>query len=342
MARKTTRGTVKTIVGRKQTFLGSTGFYIALGSIGLLGFVSLSAIASWLLKTPPYSELVSSQSVVVAAPQSQELSAEAIESATTEPGITETPQQSSYTQFLSQAAARAESAENITLSAFSTSDWKLIVAKWQEAIQIVEQVPEGDPLYSEAQQKKSEYLLALSYAQQGKAVPDASAIFLTAFNVATEADQLSQSARSPEDWENVAQRWKEASTLMGQVPTFADQYQTAQAKVSEYATNQDYAQAQINHSVVADPTTGVASVGSGSTSSSSNGGSSGNCDYPWQYDSAGNLCGDRAASVREGGRLGGSGSSSSTSASSSGSNCHRVSGYTRKDGTRVRGHYRCR
>jgi cytoskeletal protein RodZ len=29
----------------------------------------------------------------------------------------------------------------------------------------------------------------------------------------------------------------------------------------------------------------------------------GNCDYPWQTDSAGRSCGNRAASVRPGGRL---------------------------------------
>ncbi len=34
--------------------------------------------------------------------------------------------------------------------------------------------------------------------------------------------------------------------------------------------------------------------------------SSGNCDYPEQLDSAGRRCGNRAASVRAGGRLGGS------------------------------------
>lgn len=34
---------------------------------------------------------------------------------------------------------------------------------------------------------------------------------------------------------------------------------------------------------------------------------SGKCDYEWQYDSAGRRCGGRAASVRPGGRLGGSG-----------------------------------
>ena len=34
---------------------------------------------------------------------------------------------------------------------------------------------------------------------------------------------------------------------------------------------------------------------------------SGNCDYEWQYDSRGRRCGGRAASVRPGGKLGGTG-----------------------------------
>lgn len=33
----------------------------------------------------------------------------------------------------------------------------------------------------------------------------------------------------------------------------------------------------------------------------------GNCDYSWQYDSAGRRCGGRAANVRPGGHLGGNG-----------------------------------
>ncbi|BDA76020.1 hypothetical protein CAL7716_101860 (plasmid) [Calothrix sp. PCC 7716] len=47
------------------------------------------------------------------------------------------------------------------------------------------------------------------------------------------------------------------------------------------------------------------SSSSSHTHSSSSSGVGGNCDYPDQVDSAGRRCGKRAASVRAGGRLGG-------------------------------------
>ncbi len=80
-------------------------------------------------------------------------------------------------------------------------------------------------------------------------------------------------------------------------------------------------------------TSGLNSGSGGSSSSSSGFGSSGNCDYPWQTDSSGRSCGDRAASVRSGGSSVGTGSSTGSI---------RVRGYTRSDGTRVRGYTRRR
>lgn len=310
MASKTPRSTVKTIVGRKQSFLHENKLYIVLGSIGLVGLISLSAIAASLLKNSLLLDVAATESVTV------ESQAE-LKAATTESQVAETPSQSAYTQFLSEAAVRAESAENITRSAFSPSDWELIVARWQGAIYIIDQIPEGDPLYNEAQEKKAEYLLALSYAQQGKAVPDAPAIFAAAVNAATEASQLTQSARSPENWENVAQKWQEASALMAQMPSFAPNYQTAQAKANEYAQNRNYAQAQVDKP--ATPTPAVAVAGASSSSTSSVG----------------------SASSSSGSGTGGA-SSASTTDTSAGSNCHYVNSYTRSNGTRVRGHYRCR
>jgi hypothetical protein len=74
---------------------------------------------------------------------------------------------------------------------------------------------------------------------------------------------------------------------------------------------------------------------------------SGRCDYPWEFDLAGNLCGDRAASKRpnlSAGSAVGSYSAPiraySIPPSSSGSTY--VRGYFRRDGTYVRGHSRRR
>ncbi|QYO63311.1 hypothetical protein [Leptolyngbya sp. 7M] len=79
--------------------------------------------------------------------------------------------------------------------------------------------------------------------------------------------------------------------------------------------------------------------------SSSSESGSGRCDYPWEFDSAGNRCGDRAASERPNlstGTAVGSYSapirSYSIPTSSYGSTY--VRGYFRRDGTYVRGHFR--
>ncbi len=107
---------------------------------------------------------------------------------------------------MSSAVSKAESAQNITQSAVSSSDWDVITARWQEAIYIIEQIPESDSLYGEAQEEKEAYRLALSYAQQGKPVPNAAATFSEAVNTATEASQLAQQARTAEEWNNVAEK----------------------------------------------------------------------------------------------------------------------------------------
>jgi micrococcal nuclease len=74
---------------------------------------------------------------------------------------------------------------------------------------------------------------------------------------------------------------------------------------------------------------------------SSGSSASGSCQYSWQTDSLGRRCGGRAESERPGGRYTPSYRPSYTP-SSSGTGSVRVRGYTRKDGTYVRPHYRRR
>jgi hypothetical protein len=47
--------------------------------------------------------------------------------------------------------------------------WQAVVTQWQEAIALMQQVPEGDPNYQTAQQKVTEYQGYLTYAQQNAA-----------------------------------------------------------------------------------------------------------------------------------------------------------------------------
>jgi hypothetical protein len=381
--------------GSRKSASNSTLLYVVLVIIGFLGGMPFFGVAFWLLRELPPSQDTTAPALVSEDAQPKTQASASPETLSTDELTSTEPEPSPYAHILNSAAIKAESAQNISHSAFTASDWALIVTRWQEAIQLLEQIPEWDEFYGEAQQRREGYLLALSYAQQGRTIPDASAIFSEAVNAATQASWLTQIAVSSNDWRKVALKWQQASDLMSQVPSFADNYSIAQEKAIEYARSQSYAQSQANRPVVPIPVTTVASptplpfpstpsqpvvpipttafspplpstspsplristptsgsggslsdssidiTGQSPSSSSSSGNSSGNCDYPWQYDSAGRRCGDRAASVREGGRLGGTGSSSSSS-SSPGSNCHYVSSYTRSDGTRVSGYTRCR
>lgn len=82
--------------------------------------------------------------------------------------------------------------------------------------------------------------------------------------------------------------------------------------------------------------TNMSGIGGGTAGTLGVGGTStGNCQYSWQTDSAGNRCGGRAASERPGG----TGYTPSTSGYNSGGGTY-VQPYTRSDGTRVRGYYR--
>ncbi len=60
----------------------------------------------------------------------------------------------------------AISAATIAQSAESQDDWKLVVSRWQNAINLLKAVPQSSPNYATAQRKIPEYQRSLSYAQQ--------------------------------------------------------------------------------------------------------------------------------------------------------------------------------
>lgn len=65
--------------------------------------------------------------------------------------------------------------------------------------------------------------------------------FRDGVNAATKAANLAPIARSTEDWAIIAEHWSEAVNGMKSVPADHPQYALAQAKVSEYQKNLDYA-----------------------------------------------------------------------------------------------------
>ncbi|WP_144053781.1 hypothetical protein [Baaleninema simplex] len=74
------------------------------------------------------------------------------------------------------------------------------------------------------------------------------ASFVEGTNQALQAWQLSQSARSPEDWHRVARHWTSAVSAMTEIPLDAPERAFAQKKVSEYLSNTRYALEQAQQS----------------------------------------------------------------------------------------------
>lgn len=76
--------------------------------------------------------------------------------------------------------------------------------------------------------------------------PAVSLAYQTGINLASSADQLGQSAISPDDWGLVASRWQRAVEQLNQVSSESAHYEAAQAKVKEYSRNAEYAAKQVD------------------------------------------------------------------------------------------------
>lgn len=69
------------------------------------------------------------------------------------------------------AINQASSAFNLSQSAQSRDDWRLVANRWQQAITTMTTVPASSPNHGTAQQKLTEYRRNLTYAQQQAAAP---------------------------------------------------------------------------------------------------------------------------------------------------------------------------
>ncbi|QHG18912.1 hypothetical protein [Nostoc sp. ATCC 53789] len=66
--------------------------------------------------------------------------------------------------------------------------------------------------------------------------------FREAVSKAINAANLTQSAKSPDEWKTVVSQWKTAITLMKTVPSSSPNYVVAQQKITEYQRNLNYAE----------------------------------------------------------------------------------------------------
>ncbi|MFN6558871.1 MAG: hypothetical protein RMY28_003575 [Nostoc sp. ChiSLP01] len=85
---------------------------------------------------------------------------------TPSPLTSESPNVLIKTDRFREAVNKAISAANLTQSAKSPDEWKIIVSEWQEAIALMKNVPSSSQNYAIAQQKIIEYQKNLNYAQK--------------------------------------------------------------------------------------------------------------------------------------------------------------------------------
>lgn len=65
-----------------------------------------------------------------------------------------------------QALVKAASAISITESAQSSEDWQIVIGKWEQAIDLLKEIPASSPNYANAKTKLAEYQRQLDYARQ--------------------------------------------------------------------------------------------------------------------------------------------------------------------------------
>ncbi|MEO1146972.1 MAG: hypothetical protein AAFY26_15415 [Cyanobacteria bacterium J06638_22] len=74
-------------------------------------------------------------------------------------------------QLLSDATAQAAQASALAQSAQSRDDWALVANLWEQAIVLIDQIPESAPEHAAAQQAKATYTTNLNTAQQAADLP---------------------------------------------------------------------------------------------------------------------------------------------------------------------------
>lgn len=119
-------------------------------------------------------------------------------------------------------------------------EWEAIRNLWRNAINKLEGIPATDPNYPRARRKIMEYEI-------GEGNAKLSGPFFTynhAVQIAEKAGKDVTTAKSKNDWLEVAKLWDRAATLMSEVPSGSAYYALAQLKVVEYQDKGAYAQQQ--------------------------------------------------------------------------------------------------
>ena len=212
-------GMRKTMTYHLSTFLRLTQKYLS--STGILPIILVSIICGCSF---------------VEKPQATSSTASPIATSTQTPSPS--PQPDSFREAVSKAMKVAVNVQ----SAKSLEDWNEIARQWMEVIDLLKAVPSSSSNYEMAQKKIMEYQKNLDYATQQVSRLDP-------FNQATEkakkAANLTQTAKSYDQWNQVLNLWQEAIALLNTISESHPKSSLARQKSTEYKTNLDYSQQQV-------------------------------------------------------------------------------------------------
>lgn len=130
----------------------------------------------------------------------------------------------------------ANQAAILTQTAVQTEEWEQVAYHWEQAIAHLENVADDSGFKSIAQQKIDTYYGNLDYAYSEFDT------FREAVNAAMQAATMTQTATTQADWQDVAQTWTVAISLMKSVTPESPYHFFAQFKIDEYTHNLVYAE----------------------------------------------------------------------------------------------------
>ncbi|MFP4299956.1 MAG: peptidylprolyl isomerase [Spirulinaceae cyanobacterium] len=108
---------------------------------------------------------------------------------------------------------------------------------------------EGMNRYQARQTPENTDAIAASSSQATVASNEPTSVFAEAVNNAMTAANLTQSAQSNQDWQEVVNHWQSAIAFMEEVTPQSDNYEVAQTKIPEYEGYLAYAEQMANRSV---------------------------------------------------------------------------------------------
>lgn len=132
---------------------------------------------------------------------------------------------------LNRAFSSAERANLQTEQATTLADWQGVQQTWQQAVQILEQIPQSTLAHKEAKMRLEDYRLQLSRIRTRVNFEKASdRSYQASLNSAAEATAAEQA----QQWEVAANMWRRAQTYSNQVPTGTAYAAAAQSQHQRY------------------------------------------------------------------------------------------------------------